>query len=178
MTPVTRSTTPLVYDTLPALKVRHFTPAAERRIYTLARFYFLKDTLALSLAAFEKDPHPTSRVEFAVTGRADRLLLFSLTPGDAELALCMGGKKHALIAPEPAYFSGVDEQGWYWGANTQLSAAHLAEVGLHVKKDEVFSAALFKQQAEQSGFGSSFPITNPDTRLDIAAFTRFVAVDY
>lgn len=185
MFPVSRSPVPLEFDTLPALKVRHWYPARQApRLYTLARCYLLGDTLQLSLAAFERTPPPTSRLSFAA-GAGDTLLLARLGPHSAQLFLCGAGAQNALWADAPGdtlpleapvYFAGADEQGWYWGARLALPQAALAGAG--IAGAPAFPGAVFRHSAAPGPFGASCLLADAAVPLDAACFDTFEIVDY
>lgn len=175
--PVTISDEPLVYDTLPALKVRYYKGGDGRSgIYTFGRFYFLKDALALCLNVFEQAPDEKSRAEFALGAGTDDYLRLRVWRDSAELALCGPAGEQVLEAPAPEYIAGGDEQGWYWGAKLLLGAPLLAKAGLSVQPGAAFRAAVCKARDGEEAFGASFDAR--ETPGEPERFTSFVAVGY
>ena len=178
-TPISKSATPVVFDTLPALKVRHYHGrSALGNIYTFARLYVLEHSLAISLCSFEESPPPQSRVAFCVGEAAGRFLRLALSPEEATLTLCGTPKEEPLPAPAPSYFSGQDEQGWYWGAHLLLAPSLLEKAGVDFADDEHFCAALVKYRTDEDAFGSAFPVQNGANPFDIAHFGSFAVVGY
>ncbi len=176
--PVMQSTLPVVLDTLPALKVRRYHGQSKMgNVYCYARMYFLKDSLQLSLCAFERAPDAATRIEFAVGGTEKAFLLLSLSREGATLSRCGGGMPLVLPAPPPAFFSGVDEQGWYWGAQVSLAAPLLAQAGM-VPLPREFSAAVFKTRTDEDAFGASFEALPGGEKLAFENFSRFTPARY
>lgn len=168
MTPVTQCDVPLVAETLPALKVRYYSEMAED-VYTFARMYVLQDSLSVSLYKFERTPPSASRLAFAVAAAEGPKVLFaSVGPqqsGFCNVALCDGAgalppckEAVALEAPTPTWFGGVDEQGWYWGAEVVLSAEVLAQAGCILRPGAMYCAAVFCYAEGEEGIGASFPL--------------------
>lgn len=195
--PVTMSGSPLEFDTLPALKTRRFfgSGSAEARtaarIYTMARLYLLDGALRLSLVAFEREPAPQSRVLFALAGEdtaADgKLALVCLSPGEARLMLADAATPpplwepfgKAVSQPLPAeFFAGVDEQGWYWGAQTALPADALQQAGCRPAQGAAFRAALYKFCEGAPAFGTSAMAAKAEHPLDALGFDNFTFVSY
>lgn len=177
-TPVSKSTTPLVFEALPALKVRHYCgKAAFGNIYTFARLYVLGAGLALSLCSFEEHPDRESRVAFCVAGQAGVLRLV-LNSESAELFYEDGEGKEQLPSPERTCFSGQDEQGFYWGANLVLPEEVLLKTGLRLSETQEFCAALIKYRGDERAFGSAFPVINEEDPFDSAHFGSFRIVSY
>ncbi len=147
--PVTISDSPLEFDSLAALKCRVWQPGAHR-VYTMARLYLLNGDLQASFSAFERKPLPGSAILLRVGGQ-DAALHLCLTPEKAAL-LCGGAAPLPAdvlaqgSAVEARRFSGVDEQGWYWGAGLTVSGAALARAGIQVAPGVVFAGVLAKYQ--------------------------------
>lgn len=176
-TPVTKSGTPLVFDALPALKVRHYQGrSACGNIYTLARMYVLEDALALSLCAFEKAPPPESRVGFGIGRPEGPVLELALGPNGVQLRLAPG--QESLPPPEAAYFTGQDEQGWYWGANMSLGREVLAKAGVNLAQETAFWANLGKYRSDETAFGCAFLAPPGAGPFSPAYFGQFQVVEY
>lgn len=184
---VTRSSRPVVFDALPALKVNWYhTPAAMPKVYSYARFYLHRNALALSLYAFERDPLPESRVAFALGGNSGRFLLLALGPHTVQLSV-HGPEEHSFLwqpplvslpPPAPQRFTGEDEQGWHWGALLQMDRPLLQQVGFSPDADGEFRAAVFKYSTNSQDYGASFASNRPDALPVWDDFGRFVPVDY
>lgn len=185
---VASSGTPLVFDTLPALKTTHFVhdgtlPSRDiASVYTYARLYILRGDLQLSLTAFERGPGAESRVAFAFgCDGGDRLAFAELSPDGAHLTLLPKRPAPGLWQPPcqgaplaSAPFAGVDEQGWYWGAQLSVPAHLLAGTGCTLAPGDIFGGALFKYRTDTTGvYGSS--IAAGATPLEFDSFGRFEA---
>lgn len=158
ITPVSISRVPLVFDALPALKVRHYESGMQPgNVYAFARLYVWQRSLALSLSVFEKDPAGDSRVSFGVCGKEKAAVLVAqLSPASLTLTLHGPAGEEALPPPEVARFSGADEQGWYWGGNCTLPPEALAGAGLDFAADTAFFAGVVKHSTGSEAFGASF----------------------
>ncbi len=152
-------------------------------VYTYARLYWLRGGLMLSLCAFERDPAPPgSRVAFALAGD-EALMLAVLGPKRMELRQWPQASRPGLVdaAPEvfpltARYFSGVDEQGWHWGATARLEGELLARAG--VKPEGGFAGALFKFCEGVPALGASYPAGGLAEPLRPEDFGVFEAVGY
>lgn len=173
MFPVVKSDSPLIFDTLPDLKARYFrfgtkTPS----IYTYAQFYFLKNSLWLSLRGFQQTPPPQSGLCFALCAGAG-LLQIRLFPGKAQLCL-PGHSALPLCPPNIARFAGQDEHGWYWGAQLCVQPPQLALIGFAPQIGAQFGAAVFKTQLGFGVIGASYPLPHSGKIINPALFNRFV----
>lgn len=177
---VTQSDTPLVFDAIPAVKVRYYSRGG-LPVYTYARVYVLGRQLVLNLCAFERTPAADSEIGFSVAGANGGQLYFSLTPQDARLRLLPEGKPpQSLPAPEPTRFAGVDEQGWHWGATAFLPASFLQKVGIVPAVGAQFRAAAQKSwRGKNAGaFGSSAPLDAAGQAAPADTWDIFTVVAY
>lgn len=177
--PLPQSPAPIAFDALPALKVRHYYGAGPN-IYTLARLYALGDCLALSLAAFERDPAEDSAITFALCGQgAPPLRVHAWPDGSLGLSLELEPEEPGA-ALEGDSIGGSDEQGWYWGANLLLPAGLLALAGCRLTPGERFCGGLFKHSwgREEAGIGSAFPLRDPANPYDPAGFGQFETIRF
>lgn len=186
--PVTKSSTPLVQDTLPALKAIYYNGNDENgHIYTFCRLYFLNNALAVNLCCFQRTPPAGSRAAFALAKNAHCLLL-TLPPQQAGAPTLFAGDAQAfngpvppfgqpLAAPGAQYFSGQDEQGWYWGANFELGAGILEQIGLQATVNNTFYAAVFQYNTQKTGLVSSAAFT-PEGTTPVNRFNQFEIVSY
>ncbi|MDL2324844.1 hypothetical protein LJC61_06830 [Ruminococcaceae bacterium OttesenSCG-928-A16] len=178
---VTQSKTPLVFDAIPAIKVQHYAKNG-LPVYTYARLYALNHDLAVNLCAFERQPAEGSLVGLWLLGTKGRHLAVALGPQTASLTLLQAdAPPQALPAPSPARFAGVDEQGWYWGANSVIGADILQQVGIKLAVGRQFNAAVYKswQPATAGGaFGASAPLTQNGTECPPQNWPPFTVVAY
>lgn len=160
--PVLKATGPLPADTLPAVQVSHYW-GRRPHIYTLARLAVHNEALHLSLLAFERAPQPGSVVAFALAAaqQPGSFLFLELSPGAVSVRLFpasaasqalppQGGRLLALPAA-PGRFGGVDEQGWFWGANLLLPEDLLAHAHIPLGSGQVFWGALYKYNLARPG---------------------------
>lgn len=168
--PVTISAAPLVPDTLPTLKTRHYTGAAAAKTYTLARFYALHKSLAVTLYAFEREPPDESRVSLLLGGGQGTLLRLTVGPRHSGVAGVFYQSsaepvyplpQEAVPAAEPfahTWFAGVDEQGWFWGVDALLDEKLLRRAGIVVQPGAVLQAGVLRHVQGQGDWGASFPL--------------------
>lgn len=178
--PVSMSEQPLVFDALPAMKVRHYTGrAALGNIYTFARLYACRQSLALSLCVFEEKPDDASMVGFALRGEEEgRYLQAGLSPAGLSLSLWEQGACTPLEAPEVSRFAGNDEQGWSWGGNFTLPAQALARAGVTLGSGGRFWAAVVKYRSDEAAFGCSYRPQEDEKPFNPARFEPCVLVSY
>lgn len=176
---VLKSNTPLVADALPALKVQHYTgQPAQGNIYTFARFYFFQNGLDITLHVFEKEPSPSSRARFVFGPLQGPLLSWEAGPQTSLLTLVSGSQASPLPPLDSSFFTGQDEQGWYWGRHLFLPAESLSLLGSPLDNGQEFCAAVFKTQLNETAYGSSFQTSQPKPWLTPSQFGRFTAVYY
>lgn len=176
--PVPCSDAPIAFDALPALKARHFYGDGPP-IYTLARLYALGDALALSLAAFEREPAEESTITFALCGEGAPPLRVLARPGSVGLSLdIIPEEPHPSLDGEP--IGGSDEQGWYWGMNFLLPADLLAYAGCKLAPGANFRGGLYKHRWGQEGMavGSAFPLADPKNPFDPDCFDHFEVISF
>jgi len=161
-----QSETPLVPDTLPALKTCWYT-GGQPHIYTAARFYLLQQSLQVALTIFERTPPAESRAGFAFGGISGHLAVVFLAPDTARLALLDGqnppaswplAEQDAPPFEDAAFYTGQDEQGWYWGARLGIGPEWLEKAGIVPAPGATFGVALAKYSTDSSTLGLSFPL--------------------
>lgn len=181
--PITTSDTPLEFDALPALKCTCW-QAGSHRVHTLARMYVQGGALQLSLCAFEREPAPESAMGFALAGTGRQVLFAGLDPAVAWLQAlpatpCPLPGQAAPAASKPLAverFSGVDEQGWYWGARLTLPGDVLAQAGCTAQPGGTFRVGLLKYGT--GPLGSSYRPADPEKPLDATGLDEVLVVDY
>lgn len=188
--PLTASNTPLVFDTISALKVqRYYGLPPGRNVYTYGRFYMMQGQLALSLACFERDPAPACRAAFALCGQQGSMVFTVMAPARSHSVLLpeptagltlKEAENHPAqpSGPPPEYFAGEDEQGWYWGANLILPSSLLQSAGIGTRPGTPLRAAVYRYEAGQPGFGASHICPAGASPLDAAQFTAYTITDY
>lgn len=181
--PITTSDTPLEFDALPALKCTCW-QTGSHRVHTLARMYVQGGALRLSLCAFEREPAPESAMGFALAGAGRQVLFAGLDPAAAWLLSFPATPSPLPGQTAPAAseslaverFSGVDEQGWYWGARLTLPGQALAQAGCTAQPGSTFRAGLLKYGT--GPLGSSYRPADPEKPLDATSLDEFLVVDY
>ncbi|MFV0353469.1 MAG: hypothetical protein ACK5JF_14380 [Oscillospiraceae bacterium] len=181
--PVTASSTPLVFETLPAIKVTNYSFAKIlTNLYTYARFYVHNGSLVVGVYGFKESPDEQDRISLVV-GQKNRYLLLSISPRQASLVLADDAATLQtqtgvqLPAPSLSPFAGTDEQGWFWGAEAILSADVLQQAGLVLTPGAQFGAAVFYHRSNQEEFGTSFAY-NPLLPLIHQPYPAFTVVSY
>ena len=172
------STAPLVMDALPALTARFY--RGKPALYTQARAYASPRGLHVGLWVFQRQPHSGTRAYFAAAGSTG-VACVAMTSTAASL--------HMLpLAPAPfpddgpgtpdetRFFSGEDEQGWYWGGQCLIPAGTAATAGIECTPDSRFSVAVFISQGSTAG--ASCLLGPEETPVDPAHFQPVGVVPY
>lgn len=163
--PVAKSDTALVFDTLPALKVRYFrTYHPRENVYTYGQMYALPAGLAVALHTFELVPSAGSEIVLLLGAPDHPLLRFTLKPAGATLHLLGNGTATPLPSPEITPFSDNAEQGDYWGAQFILPAGVLQKAGCTLGEGSIFRAAVCKA-FDGRLVGASCPLPFEEARL-------------
>ena len=182
--PVTFSEQPLHFDVMQAVKVRYYW-GDERcpPLYAYGRMYVHAGTLCASLTVFQKQPEEQNCIALAVSN-GKKILFYTLSPFSGRLFLCPSGSQlppdsssTLLSASEPLRFAGDDEQGWYWGAQIEISPEMLAKAGLSLILGSDFKAAVFYYRTDTVFGGSSFEAGNLPP-LSAALFSNYTIVSY
>ena len=178
-TPVTISQTPLFFDALPAVKVRHYYGDwPQGGIYTFARMYICAGALHVSLSAFEKEPDADSLVGFGVSSAGGSSLFAALSPCALALTLQRGELSEPLTPPQPQYFRTQDEQGYSWGAQFAFSPQVLAMANVKCTKDSLFFAGVYKYRRGQNAWGAAEIPRDPAQPFAPCNWGTFQAVPY
>lgn len=176
---VSFSTAPMVMDALPALTARFY--RGKPALYTQARMYVSPRGLHVGLWVFQRQPQPDTRAYFAAAGdkgmacvamsaTAAFLHALPLSP-----ALFPGGDG-AKPPDDVRFFSGEDEQGWYWGGQCVIPDDAMAAAGIECAPGSRFSAAVFVSQDCMAG--ASCLLGREDTPMDPAHFQPFGVVSF
>ncbi len=177
--PISKSDAIQSFDTLPALKVRHFVGESRQGpLYTMAQMYVYQDNLALRLSAFEQTPEKTSSIGFCISARQDCALFINLYPQSVQLSLCTKSQEEPLSPPLQHKQAGEDEQGWYWGAELFICAEYLQQVGFVPTVESEFFANLFKLDDAESAYGCAFKVPHNQPLWAPVHSGRFQVVAY
>ncbi len=153
---VTYSDIPLEFDTLSAVKVRHYKSDNEQ-IYCYARFYCLKGALAVGVKIFERADIAQSLITLR-TVNDDQVGGVEIEFGylkSPKAVMLDSSEQKDIAAPNVNYLSGDDNQGFYWGAEFIVSQELLAQAGIELQEGKLFLANLFIS-TKQGGVGSAF----------------------
>lgn len=178
---ISQSSEPMVFDAIPAVKVGYYKPEG-LSIYTYARLYALENDIMLNLCSFERDPREDSAIEFYFGKKGTKQeLIVTLTPNSLSCKMDTQEKGEQLVSlADPMRFAGVDEQGWYWGANMVIPGKYLKEIGIQVKAGHSFSGAVVKrwlatEEGEQApgalGCSAQLSYTNEIKKENFDQFT-------
>ncbi len=178
---VIAASAPIPFEALPTIKTRHLHGQdCLRHIYSLGRLYLLDGAPQLSLSAFEREPSPGSRVAAAFGVPGGPQVFVRLCPKEAAFALFQPGDAIPLPGSDAgaqwqplaaSRMAGVDEQGWYWGANFSLSDTLLPTLGMA----DAVAAGLFTYQEGGGDYALSFP---PPAALSFAALPTYPVIRY
>lgn len=183
---ITDSDTPLLMETVPALKLTEFsgTPARDN-VYAYLRCYVHAGTMMLSAASFDGAPRATAR--FCVCmGFADapqRYLCWAAAPsGEAALTL-RDAKTDAVLdtLPCPAVHivTGGDEQGLFWIAEGCVRADTFRQaLGLVPRAGCVMTGNAFLCDTEEAAFGAAAPVPAGFAAPTAAGMDTWMVVPY
>ncbi len=153
---VTKSRTPMVFDTLPAIKMQYGYTTLPN-IYTMVQMYALADDLAVCVRIFEKIPAETEETTLILAGTEDNMLSLSISKEgcclyevqDAVSCLGRNGKSRGLGIKELKKFAGEDEQGCYWGVSMLITQDILQKAGVCLNEGSSFKALLLRKDEEK-----------------------------
>ncbi|MDD3429582.1 MAG: hypothetical protein PHG02_06225 [Oscillospiraceae bacterium] len=181
---VSHSQTPLLPDTLPAVKMTEFFGSAKSGpVYSYLKLHECNGSIHLCLMAFEETPAPQSRLGAAFcfdNTQPGKFIFFSANAMENFSLLLYNNTANPLALPASgSIFSGRDEQGFYWGVETILSADLLAQhFGSAPKVKSVFGGNAFKYNTTEAAFGSAFAVPLGNTVPTCKGFGTFTVVPY
>lgn len=187
---ITDSATPLLMETVPALKVSHFYGNPARgNVYAYLRCYVHKGDFHCCMSEFDAAPPMDTRMAIAICPAEDTetFLLFSLGKEEpsATLTLCdkEGNTLKTLDAPMTALTCGEDEQGLFWSRTGVLSGKIFKEsFGAAPRAGDVYVGNVLLYQENETAFGTAFPmsIASPLEAgpVRMAGFEPFTIVPY
>ncbi len=181
---ITDSPTPLLPETLPALKLTYFNGEPSRGfVYSYLRCYVCRGSVFFSLTVFDSCPPDTARIGLALSldedarrflfvscsdRQDDRLLLYENDVPTRQLALT--GLQHTR---------GGDEQGLYWGVQGELSAELFQDIfGCIPKTGCLMPGNVYLYDEAEAAFGSAFPVNGACGVPSCGGFGSFFAVPY
>lgn len=181
---VSISKLPLVYSTLPALKVRYWNNT-QNHIYAMARLYFLNGNMHISLQAFERRPKNTSYIEFAF-GTGVSIMQIRVSPNQAVFAVRDASFPPKIFddsitwahLPETTDFAQSDEMGHSWGKHILVPSHILRKSGISGQVKSKFYAAVLKYSSEDDSIGTSYKPMGEELTLNTALFDTMITVDY
>ncbi len=171
---VTKSRIPMVFDTLPAIKMQ-YGYADLPNIYTMAQMYALADDLAVCVRIFEKRPSETEETILVLAGTEDNMLSLSISKDGCYLCEAKDtapyvGENDGLSGLDievTKKFAGEDEQGYYWGVSVLIPQNSLKKAGIDVNEGSVFKALLLRKNEEKIIAASASDISD---KIDSRAF--------
>lgn len=173
------SQAPLVMDALPALTARYY--RGKPALYTQARAYLSPRGLHVGLWVFQRQPQAATLAYFMAAGSAgtacvamsaDAANLYELPLSPVPLPSGNGNGP----PDELRFFSGTDEQGWYWGGQCLLPASAVSAACIECAPGGRLSAAVFVSQDGMAG--ASCLLGLEDAPVDPAHFQPFGVVSY
>ncbi len=172
---VTKSRTPMVFDTLPAIKMQYGYSSLPN-IYTMAQMYALANDLAVCVRVFEKQPSKTEGTILVLAGQADKALALSISKEGCRLdiasntvsSLNQNNELPGLEMKVMKKFSGEDEQGYYWGVSVLIPRNSLEEIKIDLNAGADFKALLLRKDKEKIIAAS---VNGIDDKMDISTFT-------
>ena len=175
---LTDSLVPLAMNTLPALKLTHFSACPKRgEVYAYARFYICRGSIRFCVTGFEETPPESSHMAFVFAYPEDesRSVRTVLSKYEDACILSKGGRKPL----ETILSTGADEQGWYWQREGELGAALLREtLGRAPKAGDVLVGNVVLYDETEAAFGSAFPVPGGKDAFSPDGFDVFPVVSY
>lgn len=183
--PISKSRVPLEFDSLPALKAVYWDAAAQRRVYTQAKFYLLEDAVQVNLLVFEKQPEQDSAASFILCGTTACLVLtaqgpqaeIEVKPNGTSLNMLLHRERDKALPIAVQALSGQDEQGQFWGVKAEIPFALLKQAGIGLQEGEELSGGLVKHTGAQLGRGASFLLYAPN-QTEKPNLNKLKIVDY
>ncbi len=165
---LTQSSTPLEFDTLGAVKIRHFFGDINE-IYCYARFYIINGGIAVGVRVFERADIATTSVRLKLCSdeRACELTI-ELDNKSGAQADVDGGEDKKITLSGVSYLSGDDNQGFYWGAEFIIDKKMLDSVGIIAKPGKTFLLNMTTAEPGKNGEGRAF----------IEEYGNFIIVPY
>ena len=174
---LTDSREALSMNTLPALKLTHFSGHPARgEVYAYVRLYLFEGALRLCVTSFDETPPETARMALCLAFADDETrtvrVVFSKY---AEAAVDLPGRTQSV----PTILStGADEQGWYWQREGELSEALLREaLGRAPRAGDVLAGNVIAYDESEDAFGAAFPVPGKDA-FSPDGFDVFPVVSY
>lgn len=175
---LTDSPEPLAMNTLPALKLTHFSACPRRgEIYAYARFYVCRGAIRFCVTGFDETPPESARMAFVFAYpenevRCVRTVLFKYGETVAESS---AGQR----AVDTILSTGADEQGWYWQREGELDAEFLRKaLGRAPKSGDVLVGNVVSYDETETAFGSAFPVPFGEDAFSPDGFDVFPVVSY
>lgn len=185
---LTDSATPLLMETVPALKIRHFYGNSARgNVYAYLRCYVHKGDFYCCMSAFDAAPPAGTRMALALCPAEDteKFLLFSLSKEESGNTLTLRSKDgknlEAFEAPPTTLTCGEDEQGLFWSRTGVLSGKLFKKIFNTVPHaGDVYTGNVLLYQENEAAFGTAFCMPSPlaGSPIRMAGFETFTIVPY
>ena len=181
--PVSYSKVPLVLDAVSALKVtNYYGVSAYDDIYCYLRCYFGKDAFHFNITAFEQNPPPESKIGAAFSfGQGDRYIFISTNVlGEITADIYNSDVLVSKVPIEkPEIYCGVDEQGYSWGFETELTITDIEKLfSCNPITDGIFFGNVYKFNDDEAAFGAAFETSQGKGLPNKSGFGEFVVVPY
>ncbi len=154
---LTLSEKPLEFDTLSAVKVRHFLGDIEQ-LYCYARFYCIDGGIAVGIKAFERADIAQGELSLDISSidRHKRLVIGISYQRDAYAKVLSGCEKKEDTLLNVNFISGDDNQGFYWGAEFFIDKKLLDSVDISASSGKTFLGNLTLTSQGSEGKGTAF----------------------
>lgn len=181
---ITSSKTPLMMETLPAVKLVHcYGNGRDGHVYAYLRMYVLNGAFCFNLTQFLQCPAADTRMALCL-GMADSEAYISVVcPADGNAAVQQynaADESTGTLGEVPLrHFAGTDEQGWYWSVEGTLTAeACRAAFGRVPDAGSVWAGNVYAYNETESAFAAAFA-TPAGSRIPTKnGFSVFTVVPY
>lgn len=181
---LTCTQTPLVMDTVPAVKIVNFNGSPKKdMVYAYARLYVLNGALCFRLTRFEEAPSENVRMGIAIcsANQTDKFL-YLWVDFNANAQLCIynnGAILQSYTSPKISVSHGGDEQGLYFTAEGTINGDIIeTALGQKMKPNAVFAGNIYSYDVTESSFGAAFKVPIGQAIPTQSGFEAFTCVSY
>lgn len=175
---ITAAQTPLMTETLPAVKLTHFYgQSAAGRVYAYLRLYALRGGFCFNMTHFMQNPPDGTQMRLYLTAAdGSRSVCIACAPqGDAVITAADGSEQPLAVR----HFKGGDEQGWYWACEGELTSEQcFALLGQTAEVGSVWGCNVTAQCGDETAFSAAYAVPQNTFPPQSAALDTLTVVPY